>query len=86
MAEDEPVQFDAASSWSSSVPSQVSRNPPVMVRSWRSVTRATRGVIAAAWRGSRWASRSSRCKRPSAMAMPTSVDITLLVTEKLDRD
>jgi hypothetical protein len=45
------------------------------------VTRATLGFISAAYRGSIWDSDSSSRNRPSLMAIPTKVEVTLLVTE-----
>ena len=58
--------------------------PAAMVSSWRRVTAATAGLIAARRCGSRSARVWSRLFRlPSARAMPTSVEITLLVTDAI---
>ena len=58
--------------------------PADMVSSWRRVTAATAGLIASRRFGSRSARVWSRLFRlPSARAMPTSVEITLFVTEAI---
>ena len=71
------TQFVAVGSGSSSL------KPPIMVSSCFRVVLATALVICSAWSGSSSASVASTLgMAPSAIAMPISVLITLLVTEK----
>ncbi len=54
-----------------------------MVRRWRSVIRAFSGVRRSAYRGKRSRTlASSRGKRPSETARPTSNDVTLFETDR----
>ena len=58
-------------------------SPAVIVRTWRRVTALTADGIVAAYAGSSSASVwSTPPSFRSSMAMPMSMDITLLVTEK----